>query len=582
MKKQLVIFMLLFVCVFVGIGCKNNADNGGSKTKDVQQVKITGKSQVALNAEIQLKATITPADAVTTITWFSSNEAVATVDGNGLVKGLTIGMSKITATAANGKAATKIIQVKEHVDEEYPDLGGYTIKIAHSDNRLYEYDPFYEDDKGVVYQGLDIEQAKEAWEWVENEFNCHMEVVSYPADAAWGSPRWNYIIDQARNNQTVYDFCVIEDAYLTQMVQGGALIDLTEWYDKYGNGIMAPDYKASGTYKGKLYTVHSGDSEVYNTCGVNLNLLETVQNAFPEKNIEEPAKLFNDGKWSFDTFYEYCKVFQECLDSLYNNQLETKQYYCLSGMTTYYWVGMIDSSGVGLADTVSMKVNLTGDIETEAGDLLYKMYEEGMIDPARQVDGKVQTWNQGHALFNTGEYWFFNDSLRWPSDLWGEGEATRYGYVPYPGKYADKTKYRFPVFGGQVLAMPNGKDYSGYGEECTAENIYYAWMTYLIRTKTNFKASEGYDRENNLITSFSRQLSSEESVKALVYLNLNTSDLAFYDPMCYENNPVAELYDSEMGHAVRDYIIHNGAATWTEAVEPYVDVLQKQLVNIYG
>lgn len=55
----------------------------------------------------QLNATITPTNASNSLTWSSSNEAVATVSSTGLVSAVGVGIATITATAANNnKTAT--------------------------------------------------------------------------------------------------------------------------------------------------------------------------------------------------------------------------------------------------------------------------------------------------------------------------------------------------------------------------------------------------------------------------------------------------------------------------------------------
>ena len=76
------------------------------------EVKVTVKAKVAgitiqggdtrtisVKKTVQLKATITPSNASQEVTWSSSKPAVATVDANGLVTGVTAGTAVITATS---------------------------------------------------------------------------------------------------------------------------------------------------------------------------------------------------------------------------------------------------------------------------------------------------------------------------------------------------------------------------------------------------------------------------------------------------------------------------------------------------
>ena len=574
MKKIITIFIALLM-IFTLAAC--GKDNGGEEgATEVTAVKISGKAQVKLGgADLQLTATVVPSNLKTTFTWESSNPAIATVDQTGLVHGVALGMVKITVITANNKTASKTIKVTDELEEEYPDLQGYTIRIAHSN--LAEYDPFYDDGAGKTYNGLDKEYAQQAWQEVEEDYNCHLSVVPYPSDAAWGATRWDYIINQAINNSTEFDICVVTDAYIPRMASGGALYSMSEWYDKYGNDFMDYAYIKSGTYKGKLYSLTSSRSDVYTLLGVNLGLLEQVQKEDP--SIEEPAKMFLDDNWSFDSFVTWCGKVQNVLDSKFST--DDVKYYTLSGYASYYWQGMVNATGITVADTAAYKVNILGDIETEAANIVRQLKADNIMDPLNQVDGSVQTWNQGHAVINTGEFWFVNAATRWPADLWGEGEATRYGYAPYPSKDGIKENYKLAVFGGQTWVMPVGKNYSGYGDECTPENIYHALMDYLQRTEKYYKGSDSYDEELAQTTINSKAFSSPDSVAAISYLNLNSVKINFYDPMSYEGNQVANLYDSDFAKATLSFF-KGDIATWAEAVTPYEETMAKQVLTIYG
>ena len=61
----------------------------------------------------QLTATVTPSDALTKLTWSSSNENVATVSGSGKVSGKSAGTATIKVTTSNGKTASCSVTVKK-------------------------------------------------------------------------------------------------------------------------------------------------------------------------------------------------------------------------------------------------------------------------------------------------------------------------------------------------------------------------------------------------------------------------------------------------------------------------------------
>ncbi len=96
----------------------------GSKKKATTTVKVSvlasgvtinGDSTVDLNKTLQLSATVSPKEVSNkNVSWTSSNNSVATVDANGLVRPKTIGNVTIKATAQDGSgiSASKTITVK--------------------------------------------------------------------------------------------------------------------------------------------------------------------------------------------------------------------------------------------------------------------------------------------------------------------------------------------------------------------------------------------------------------------------------------------------------------------------------------
>lgn len=68
----------------------------------------------AVGATRQITATIDPADADDkTVTWSSSNEAVAMVDDNGLITFIGLGTATITAKTSNGIEAAVSVTVNQ-------------------------------------------------------------------------------------------------------------------------------------------------------------------------------------------------------------------------------------------------------------------------------------------------------------------------------------------------------------------------------------------------------------------------------------------------------------------------------------
>lgn len=115
MKKMLRIAAALAALLAMTnfIGCKNDDDDGGDETVAVTEVKITSTvKEVTAGETITLTATVSPENATNkTVTWTSSDTAIATVDSTGKVTGVAAGTAKITAKAGE-KTATVEVTVK--------------------------------------------------------------------------------------------------------------------------------------------------------------------------------------------------------------------------------------------------------------------------------------------------------------------------------------------------------------------------------------------------------------------------------------------------------------------------------------
>lgn len=126
-KKSLVMFAIALVAIAV------------SFTACEKDVKVTGVSvdPTTLTVEIgktaPIKATVKPTDADDkTVTWKSSDLAIATVTNGGVVTGVSTGVATISCTTNDGKfqAATKVTVIDGSINYAPMVIGSYTGEIT--------------------------------------------------------------------------------------------------------------------------------------------------------------------------------------------------------------------------------------------------------------------------------------------------------------------------------------------------------------------------------------------------------------------------------------------------------------------
>ena len=138
------------------ITCKAKDGSGKQATciisvkEKVQPTSITlstSKASITEGETLQLKAVVSPSDAVDkTITWMSDNASVASVDSKGIVTAKSKGIANIIATTSNNLAAVCVITVIEEIIGE-PTVWSGTYRVASShveNNPTREYQDGFE------------------------------------------------------------------------------------------------------------------------------------------------------------------------------------------------------------------------------------------------------------------------------------------------------------------------------------------------------------------------------------------------------------------------------------------------------
>lgn len=519
------------------------------------EVKIQGEGEVQVGSTITLMAMIVPDYYSQRVTWESLNPSIATVDDKGVVTGLKEGQVWIVATSVedpNIQGMHPVVVKPKPAPIPYPDLQGYEIIIMAAPHALHEHDPFSDE------YGSDDKVAKQqAWQEVQSLMNCELKVIGYPDSAPWGQARIDWLNNTATTNQAECDIFVSTTEWLIQLVEGGAAHDVLGYYQKYGQNAMSPGLKGASTYKGGLYSLIYPPVEgltVDKGLFYNVNLIEQLQ-------LTSPAKKFNDGEWSFSDFKEYV---------LEANSRLGEDMSVLSGRPVLYYMGMVNSSGVPLANIVTNSVNFSHTIAVDTVNLIKDLYDEvGWGDIA--WDASVVSFNEQRSIFQSGDYWFINTDNRWPKNHWGEG-TTRFGYVPYP--YHDsksKDDAMTTGMGGACYMQANGRQYPAH---VNSEYVYRAFTEMMLKTAEKIKADVTYDPEQKMRNAAMKRLSDPESVDAIIFF---TSDRVLFDPM-YELGGGTVRFT--LATAIEDVVVRG--EDYAETIAEIEPDIRKALADVYG
>ena len=144
-------------------GLFNISENDGVISFEIQDattlkgLSLPDSAEVGQSSAIQLEPLLTPNYAVATLKWSSSNSQVATVDQQGIVKGISLGSCTISVTSDNGISDSCIVTVVSipvaTIDElKQMDFGSKVLLQLTNAEVLYVYQntTYLRDEKGCI------------------------------------------------------------------------------------------------------------------------------------------------------------------------------------------------------------------------------------------------------------------------------------------------------------------------------------------------------------------------------------------------------------------------------------------------
>lgn len=517
---------------------------------------VFGDTEVEEGVKVTLNAIVLPSGISQNVVWSSEDPQIATVDDRGIVTTLAPGKARIKVASTLDLNVFRIYEIDVKPAVVLPDrkdLQGYTIKIMAAGHALNEHDPKLDD-----YIGNDRTAKLAAWEEVEALYNATLEVVPFPENAPWGQPRIDYLIAQANIGQAETDIFVSTTDWLDQLAGANAVVDVSEYYAKYGKNSMSPYVRSASSYRGKLYAMTTGNAGggiiPYHGLFYNVNMLE-------ELDLDNPAKLFNEGKWTWTKFDEYMREVASVLD-------EGKS--VIAGQPSGLFYGMVSAAGVALVDPTNMRLNFNHPYATQAARLLRDLYAIENMAGTIAWDQNMTSFNEGDSLFAIAEYWFVKTDNRFPADMWGEN--TRFGYVPFPHPdKVDKSETRVSYQGGAIYQMQAGREHA-YPAGVTSEDIYRAFTDLFLITSDKILSDPEYDEEVLARRAAASRLDDPESITAITFFKGNQ---VIWDPF-YSILPSW----SHAGPMINRIVVN--AEDYNSVMSEFAPVFQSRMQDLYG
>lgn len=475
---------------------------------DPIEIKVYGESSVEEGYKITLVASVLPTGISQNVIWEALNPNIATISSQGIVTGLKAGTAyfKVKSAIDPNIYENYMVTVTPSISVNIKNMNQYEIVVMVPVHELDKYDPRID-----RYNLLDKQAKLKSIEDTEALFNTKITFIGFPETAGWGSARINWIIEKAELNIAETDIFVSTTDWVARFAEANATVDVSQFYSIYGKNSMDPDVNFASSYKAGLYALPSSDVgsiKPYHGLFFNVNLVNDL-------GLEDPARLFNEGVWTWSKFEEYVK---EATSVLADDQS------VLSGKPAGLYYGMVNSAGVKLVDPQTMSLNFTNSYAINAASLIRDLYITPKVWGDNKRDSQNVSFNTGKSLFQVAEYWFLKDASRFQKDMWGEG-TTDFGYVPFPyPDHMDKSETRVSYQGGSIYQMSKGRVYPA---GITAELVYQAFTYMTLNTTKLMNNNPDMSEEILMKVNAEAKLDDIESVNAITYFG---RDKVIYDP----------------------------------------------------
>ena len=378
----------------------------------------------------------------------------------------------------------------------YPNLSGYEIKIFYDGNPS---DKFVD----VFGKSANLEIRKKVLEEIEADYNCKISLFNYisgftPSSVIDPKTYDEYVL----NTDAQFDFIYLRPSFIDYSQNKGIIANLTDIYEKIGKELMPKNIAEVCMYGNNVYAFNLEEPEVDNHLIYNYDLWKELNRIDP--SLEEPAKLYLDGKWTMDSFYDYCSKVQKII----NDNVKYNDYFCFTGKLFNYFQGFANAQGEITKTFNNNHLSLTNEAQIQTFDYMRKLYN------LNRKNKNTNDYYSFEIMWKDGKSLFYGSNKI--DHIWNE--IANIGFVPFPSN--DEYSYCQLAY-DNVFAMANNREWAYVeGSDCSKETIAQVLFDYYSRVRNSC-----IDEHNDLKDLYKN----ENSIKAIDKLYSNIEERGIYD-----------------------------------------------------
>ena len=158
-------------------------------------------------------------------------------------------------------------------------------------------DPF-----NPIYYKTDVESKKQRVLDIEEAYNIDIVFQEYPSDAKWGYERFEWIKANSLKTNTSNHIYSLNSNWVKALAEANAIAELYD--ESTSTGILKElkvginEYMKEYSKDSKIYGYEVEHTHANAFMHYNINLIE-------EYGLEDPAALWNEGRWTYTQFFNY-------------------------------------------------------------------------------------------------------------------------------------------------------------------------------------------------------------------------------------------------------------------------------------